>query len=157
MEMGLGDHCPRGILDTKDSMRRKPFYGVTNLRPPNLQILKPVGGAHEPKRVSKLLKFNISWHSYVGKIPKDATNLVGSPLPTKTQTIKCYEHRSGNQLPGSTDPAKNTELVLINVRDICKCSRGPASVRGSPRSFPGFRSRASVSVRVRLGSFLSVR
>ena len=115
MEMGLGDHCPRGILDTKDSMRRKPFYGVTNLRPPNLQILKPVGGAHEPKRVSKLLKFNISWHSYVGKIPKDATNLVGPPLPTKTQTIKCYEHRSGNQLPGSTDPAKNTELVLSSV------------------------------------------
>ena len=112
MEMGLGDHCPRGILDTKDSMRRKPFYGVTNLRPPNLQILKPVGGAHESKRVSKSLKFKFSWHSYVGKIPKDATNLVGPPLPTKTQTIKCYEHRSGNQLPGSTDPAKNTELVL---------------------------------------------
>ena len=112
MELGLGDHCPHGILDTKDSMRRKSFRGPTNLRSPNLQILKPVGGAHEPKRVLKSLKFKFSWYSYVGKIPKDATNLVGSPLPTKTQTIKCHEHRSGNQLPGSTDPAKNTELVL---------------------------------------------
>ena len=112
MKMGLGDDSPRGILDTKDSMRRKPFCGVTNLRFRNLQVLRAVGGAHGPKRVSKSLKFTFLWHSHVGKTPKGATNLVGLPLATKTHTIKCYEHRSGNQLPGSTDPAKHTELVL---------------------------------------------
>ena len=59
--------------------------------------------------------------------------------------------------PGNFAGFRECSRDSVNVRDICKCSRGPASVRGSPRSFPGFRSRASVSVRVRLGSFLSVR
>ena len=87
MEMGLGDHCPRGILDTKDSMRRKPFYGVTNLRPPNLQILKPVGGAHEPKRVSKLL----------------------TPLLHCTQTHSTPRH----SFPGAGGPRLNGDMAEL--------------------------------------------
>jgi hypothetical protein len=97
-------------------MRRKPFCGVTNLKFRNLQVLQAVGGAHGPKRVSKSLKFTFLWHSHVGRTPKGhakgATNLVGLPLATRTHTIKCHEHKSGNQLPGSRDPAKQTELVL---------------------------------------------
>ena len=59
--------------------------------------------------------------------------------------------------PGEFAGFRECSRDSVNVRDICKCSRGPASVRGSPRAFAGFRSRVSVSVRVRLGSFLSVR
>ena len=61
------------------------------------------------------------------------------------------------RLPRVFAGIRETSQDSVNVRAIPLMFAISVSVRGSPRAFAGFRSRVSVSVRVRLGSFLSVR